>query len=248
MSRRPAFIVILPVVIGVFATPTWTFARVVHCGSVSLQVPDVWKARDAELKEDASRPAATDGVEELLGTWEAFTGEESHGYLTVGVSKRFALITPARARHSRRELETHLGALPCIERARVIDFDTVQIDGAPAYRARYILETRDGEIIDQRLYIVGGRETSFFSFTRAAGHAPDDDSQFDAIMRRARIREHPVFPYAVTRELSLGFLSVLAGSSLLVQRLLARRPRRKEMKRRARRGAEDRREEKRESS
>ena len=218
MSHQLRFIVVLLAVIGILSSTTRSFARIIHCGSVSLKVPDAWKAC---YEEHLGNEVSSDGGKELLGTWEAFTGGESHGYLTVGISKRFSSITPAKSLRTRRELERHLHDLPRVEEARVTSFDLVLVDGLPSYRAHYVLETTQHDVIEQWLYIVGARQSCFFSFTRTALCPLQSDCQFDEIMRRARVGERPPLLYTVSRELSLGLLSLFAGTSFLCQRLAA---------------------------
>ncbi len=211
MSRRAVLITRLFVVIGVMTSATPCIARVIHCGPISLEVPDTWRARDRSGAEEDSDSRALDVGDERLGSWEAFEAGESRGYLTAGVLNRSSPISPLGAPASHRELERRLHDLPCVDDVRVSEFDTIEIDGVPVYRARYTLATKEHRALDQSLYIVGGSETCFLAFTSATGA---DASSFDEIMQRARVHNRPLL-LGVNREWSLAILAALAATSLL---------------------------------
>ncbi len=211
MSRRFVLITVLLVVIGVMTSATPCLARVIHCGPISLEVPDTWRARDQSGAEGDSGSRALAVGDERLGSWEAFEAGESRGYLTAGVLNRSSPISPLGAPASRRELQRRLRDLPCVDDVRVSEFDTIEIDGVPVYRARYTLATKDHRTVDQRLYIVGGSETCFLAFTSAT---ETDASSFDEMMQRARVHTRPLL-LGVSREWSLAILAALAASSLL---------------------------------
>lgn len=208
MYLRRFVIVFCSLVIGAFSFPAPTLARVIHFGTLSLEVPDSWKARE----DTVSRLSGE--YEERLGSWEAFIGGESRGYLTTGVLKQSSLIAPVGAPLTRREIESRLRALSSARSVGVSEFETVAIDGVPAYRARYTLETREGDLLDQRLYILGGSETSILAFTQTqmSSESSGRDVSFDEIMERARVRSRHL---GLTPQSSLGILTIVASLSLL---------------------------------
>lgn len=212
MSRRSLFITLLIIVTGAMSSAPPCWARVIHCGPISLEVPDTWKAWDGRSTEGDSGSLALDVRAERLGSWEAFEAGESRGYLTAGVLNRSSPISPLGAPASRRELQRRLRDLLCVDDVRVREFETIEIDGVPVYRARYTLATKEHRALDQLLYIVGGSETCFLAFTSSTGI---DTSFFDEIMQRARVHNRPLL-LGVSREWSLAILAALAASSLLL--------------------------------
>ena len=211
MCRRSVVIAVLLVVIGVTTITPPCGARVIHCGPISVEVPDTWKARDGRGAEGDSGSRSSDVGDQRLGSWEAFEAGESRGYLTAGVLNRSSPIYPLGAPASRRELQRRLRDLLCVDDVRIREFETIEIDGVPVYRARYTLATKEHRALDQRLYIVGGSETCFIAFTSSS---EVDVASFDEIMQRARVHNRPL-RLGVSREWSLAILAALAASSLL---------------------------------